>query len=231
MNLELSVVSGILLLLVCLGLVINLYIKTPQNLSNLHLDSSNNISLDGKITSKNSLCVNNNCLSQNDINNVLHLNLDSSNNISLDGKITSKNSLCVNNNCLSQNDINNVVNLNARKEVFMPDTGYNLTYQQGIDKCASYGASVATTDQLTKAQAGFGADWCSTGWVSDSLIAQFPITTTLGTGCGNGSAGTKQYRNATSVNDTSNFASVNCYGVKPASGMLKFNKDKYSMYS
>ena len=45
---------------------------------------------------------------------------------------------------------------------------------------------------LANAQAQ-GADWCFTGWVSDSNDAQYPITTSTQGGCGNGSAGLMTY--------------------------------------
>lgn len=87
---------------------------------------------------------------------------------------------------------------------------YNTPPEQASAVCASYGARVASFAELTQAQQA-GADWCATGWVSDSSKASYPITTSLMGGCaltpgistwtpGNGKAGT------------------NCIGIKPPKG-------------
>jgi Extracellular link domain len=92
------------------------------------------------------------------------------------------------------------------QEVFWVGPGYDYTKAQAQGVCAQYGARVATQSELQNAQRG-GADWCATGWVSDSDIAQYPITTRTMGGCGNGSPGIKQYNPGS--------AGVNCYGSKP----------------
>jgi hypothetical protein len=93
-------------------------------------------------------------------------------------------------------------------QVFAVGPGYNYTKDQAQGVCAQYGAQVATSAQLADAQAA-GADWCFSGWVSDSNDAQYPINTSTGPGCGNGSAGVMTY------NPPGGSAGVNCYGAKP----------------
>ena len=109
-------------------------------------------------------------------------------------------------------------------EVFAVST-YNYNFSDAATKCLSYNNSVvATTAQLTLAQQK-GADWCSSGWVSDSNNAMYPSTTNLVTGCGNGSPGIKQWLSIPSK------AGINCYGVKPpegTSGILPFNQSRWN---
>ena len=93
-------------------------------------------------------------------------------------------------------------------QVFAVGTGYNYTQAQAPQICSQYGAQVATTAQLQEAQS-YGADWCFTGWVSDSNTAQYPITTSTEAGCGSGTTGLINY------NPPGNVAGVNCYGPKP----------------
>ena len=106
--------------------------------------------------------------------------------------------------------------------------GYSLAKSAAASACLAVGAQNATTAQVTSAQVA-GADWCATGWVSDSTSAMYPITTQLQSGCGNGSVGVKQY----TPPDT--MAGVNCYGPKPADGVnplvLGFNQSKWSQFS
>ena len=97
------------------------------------------------------------------------------------------------------------------KEVFNV-SGYINQSWNAASKCSEYGAKVASKAQLTAAQAA-GADWCSTGWVSDNgEKAIYPITTSTMGGCGNGRAGIIEWT------PPSKLASVHCYGVKPAQG-------------
>lgn len=91
-------------------------------------------------------------------------------------------------------------------QVFAVGPGYNYSQAQAQGVCAQYGAQVATTAQLQEAQS-YGADWCFTGWVSDSSNAMYPITTSTEGGCGNGTTGIMNY--------TPGNAGVNCYGPKP----------------
>ena len=101
--------------------------------------------------------------------------------------------------------------------------GYEYTKAQAAGVCTSRGAVVATGKQLSDAQAA-GADWCSTGWLSDQSKPKYPITTNVQNGCGNGSAGIKEYLPPTGK------AGVNCYGVKPESATAKFSEYKQSRH-
>ena len=89
--------------------------------------------------------------------------------------------------------------------------GYDYTNSQAQQTCANYNATVATTAQLNTALQ-YGADWCSTGWVSDKPDAVYPSTINLIQGCGGGVAGLKTWT------PPSNMAGVNCYGIKPTKG-------------
>ena len=115
--------------------------------------------------------------------------------------------------------------IEEEKEEVFQIKGYDYTKDQASGQCSAYGATVATRAQVDAAQAA-GADWCSTGWVSDQAAAVYPINTTLISGCGNGSAGVKQWT------PPSNKAAVNCYGVKPVSDdkLHKWNPTKWSRY-
>ena len=110
-----------------------------------------------------------------------------------------------------------------------PTNNYHYTKDQAAATCTTHGASVATDAQLTAAQAA-GADWCATGWLKDKEVAKYPITTTLMDGCGNGSAGIKEYVPPDAK------AGVNCYGIKPAKDadseaiMRGFTPTKWSRY-
>jgi len=93
--------------------------------------------------------------------------------------------------------------------------------------CANYGGRLATLAELSNAQLN-GADWCATGWVSDNSNAYYPITTSLTSGCGNGSAGIKNWT------PPSGLAGVNCYAVKPDQGadasVYPFNTKTWNSY-
>jgi len=100
---------------------------------------------------------------------------------------------------------------------------YNTKKSDAEAKCKMHRGTLATYDQLSQAQEN-GADWCSTGWVSNKDRPQYPITTSTGAGCGNGSAGIKEYL------PPSNMAAVNCYGIKPEKGtpnVLPFNQSTF----
>ena len=111
---------------------------------------------------------------------------------------------------------------NPNAEVFYIG-GYEYTKAQAAGVCTSRGAVVATGAQLSDAQAA-GADWCSTGWLSDQSKPKYPITTNVQGGCGNGSAGIKEYL------PPGGKAGVNCYGVKPESATAKFSEYKQSRH-
>jgi hypothetical protein len=121
----------------------------------------------------------------------------------------------------------------AAEEVFWvggPTNNYHYTKDQVAGVCTGHCAVVATDAQLTSTQAA-GADWCAAGWLSDHANAKYPITTTTGPGCGNGSARIKVY------NPPGGKACINCYGVKPEKDaaseaiMRGFNPTKWSRYA
>ena len=109
-----------------------------------------------------------------------------------------------------------------RPEVFQPAIGYTSTQANAASVCAKYGARVATLAELENAQR-MGADWCSSGWVSDHDQPKYPITTSTGQGCGNGSPGIKEW-------NPGNVASVNCYGKKPMKtpDIMPFNQSQWN---
>lgn len=98
--------------------------------------------------------------------------------------------------------------------------GYAYTQAGAQDTCSLFGAQVANSEQLRQAQAA-GADWCATGWISDSPTPQYPITNSTMAGCGNGSAGIMSWM------PPGGLAGVNCYGPKPdklaSNQILPFN--------
>lgn len=95
---------------------------------------------------------------------------------------------------------------NTYNEVFATK-GYDYTKEQASDVCQSFGATLASKDQVIQAF-NDGADWCSAGWVSDSNIAIFPNQSNK-SGCG--SPGIKEYGDA----NLGDKRGVNCYGRKP----------------
>jgi hypothetical protein len=103
---------------------------------------------------------------------------------------------------------------------------YKYTKDQASTICANYGAQVATSSQLQDALK-MGADWCFTGWVSDSNTPQYPITTSVFSGCGNGTNGIQSWPTSDGK------AGVNCYGPKPgidnypAGEILPFNQTNW----
>ena len=111
-----------------------------------------------------------------------------------------------------------------KPEVFYVNPGgYNTPQGSAPDVCSNFGARVATTEEVAAAQQQ-GADWCATGWVSDDANAKYPITTSTGQGCGNGSAGVKTWT------PDSKLAGVNCFGKKPREGtqdVSAFNKAQW----
>lgn len=112
----------------------------------------------------------------------------------------------------------------TQKEVYHI-SGYNYPRSQAEGECQTFSGRLATKAELQDAQTK-GADWCSTGWLKDETSAFYPITSTLITGCGNGSAGIKEYTPGQN-------AGINCYGVKPPNGtsnIAQFNINKWSYY-
>ena len=119
--------------------------------------------------------------------------------------------------------------------------GYNFTILEAQEICSTkFGGEIASIDQL-KASQMMGADWCSSGWVKydkndpQTLIARYPISTSTQPGCGNGGTGVMSYLSANDLNDTTERAGVNCYGVKPPKGtpgVLPFNnKQQWSVHN
>ena len=113
--------------------------------------------------------------------------------------------------------------LTSKKEVFhIRDQIY--TYDQAKCKCASYGAELATYEQIVDAF-NQGADWCTYGW-SHGQKAYYPTQPTtyeklqkgpqnLQKTCG------KPGINGGSFTNTKLKFGVNCYGVKPNGRVVK----------
>ena len=112
--------------------------------------------------------------------------------------------------------------VNTNPEVFWVGSssatnGYAFTQDQAATTCASVGAVVATTTQLTDAL-NAGAQWCSTGWVVDDTTnkvlpsGQFPMQASGVPACG--SAGINTYGGAAGGPAS---IGVTCYGSKPDS--------------
>lgn len=101
------------------------------------------------------------------------------------------------------------------KQVFVVGPGYDFTRDQAASVCNRYDAQVATKAQLVEAQRN-GADWCFTGWVQDSTTGQYPITTSVVSGCAT-RQGIQEYTAPSSK------AGVNCYGNKPAVSAVEYD--------
>jgi hypothetical protein len=102
-----------------------------------------------------------------------------------------------------------------------------LTQTQAQVKCASYGGTLATYDQVVEAQAA-GGGWCSWGWIADDASRKeqksFPVQTT--DECYNDAPGTK----VRLEDGGSETHGANCYAVKPAitDELLPFSSTKWS---
>ena len=111
--------------------------------------------------------------------------------------------------------------------------GYTYTKAQGEAGCAEHDAKLATDAQLTAAYDA-GANWCSSGWLSDTDVGAFPITeeaSFIG-GCGGTSAGIRRW-NRTAPHIDAGKAGLNCYGVRPDEGtemVARFNTAKWSRH-
>lgn len=101
--------------------------------------------------------------------------------------------------------------------------GYSVERKDAQSVCASYGARVATLDELTRSQRA-GADWCATGHVADSDKAYYPRNSNLPPGqWGCGGPGINEY--------TPGKAGVNCIGKRPRQGdpaVFAFNSRTWS---
>jgi hypothetical protein len=132
--------------------------------------------------------------------------------------------------------------------------GYNKRFTDAPSVCQSLGARVATYAELKEGQQN-GANWCSTGWVSDQgdRNAFFPITYEMTEGCGTEPGNVRNWIGNDdwfkSFGDNSGVgfkAGVNCFGNKmeetAANKMVgpnsfapqpvfAFNKNQWSRYS
>jgi hypothetical protein len=122
-------------------------------------------------------------------------------------------------------------------------TVYNKTLADAPATCQKLGARVATYAELDDAHKN-GANWCSTGWVSDrgNKNAFFPITYQTIQGCGTDPGSVRDW-----IGNDDWFgqgpgkgfrAGVNCFGNKPEESAAKkidqvmpFNKNQWSRYS
>jgi len=89
--------------------------------------------------------------------------------------------------------------------------GYTFTRDQARAKCAEYGAVQATYEEVVAAQAA-GAQWCSTGWVTNGN-GVYPMQEAIG-GCGSGPG---VWFNS----PASGLAGASCYGMKPPQSLVK----------
>jgi hypothetical protein len=111
-----------------------------------------------------------------------------------------------------------------KSEVFYV-SGNEYTYDDAPAVCAAYGAELATYDEVNSAFAA-GAEWCGYGWTQGGM-ALFPTQQSTWeslqqesdaskrTGCGRPGV------NGGYFNPSNKFG-VNCYGVKPSGGKIKF---------
>jgi len=113
-------------------------------------------------------------------------------------------------------------------EVFQVSTGYDKAREEAGTVCAKFGARVATSAELVTAQQQ-GADWCSSGWVSDDANPKWPMNKILPEykwGCGSVGINTWMPPN--------NKAAVHCFGKKPAAGtpsVLAFTSNNSRWYN
>jgi hypothetical protein len=102
-----------------------------------------------------------------------------------------------------------------------------LTQTEAQAKCTSYGATLATYDQVVEAQKA-GGGWCSWGWIADDASRTsnkaFPVQAT--DPCYNDSPSTK----VRLEDGSSETHGANCYGVKPAmtDEILPFSSTRWS---
>ena len=109
-------------------------------------------------------------------------------------------------------------------EVYALMDGYSYTKDAAQAKCASYGGTLATRQQIIDAQAK-GAGWCSWGWISDlsggkNLIA-FPVQPQ--NNCASSAPGVPVRLQEAPTGTWG----ANCYGPPPSNEMLPFNSTKW----
>jgi hypothetical protein len=112
------------------------------------------------------------------------------------------------------------------REVFLVAVPAGITQGNAPAKCAEFGASLATRQQLKDAQLN-GANWCLPGWIQIEPDPYHPIS--ISGSCGGASETDIRVGSRASV------TGVNCYGKKPSlvenSPLRYFNGKQWSLYS
>jgi len=111
-----------------------------------------------------------------------------------------------------------------KKEVFYI-SGNKYEYEEAAAVCAAYDADLASQDQVQEAYSG-GAEWCGYGWTQGGM-ALFPTQqSTWETLQQEGPDKNRTACGRPGVNggyfDPKTKFGVNCYGVKPKGGPMKF---------
>lgn len=96
--------------------------------------------------------------------------------------------------------------------------------KDALNKCESYGGTLASSEQMVSAQAA-GAAWCEWGWNSEKGTVSFPTQADLKCNVGDSSPVNK-------MQDAKDTHAINCYGVKPPESqfpdILAFNATKWN---
>lgn len=111
-----------------------------------------------------------------------------------------------------------------QKEVFYV-SGNEYTYDEAAAVCTAYGADLATYDEVNAAYEK-GAEWCGYGWTQGGMALyptqqatwealQQEVDTSKRTSCGRPGINGGYF-------DASMKFGVNCYGMKPKGGDMKF---------
>jgi hypothetical protein len=128
--------------------------------------------------------------------------------------------------CASTQDTALVSNNTPPSEAYSVNGSFTQLEAQA--KCESYGATLASYQELENAQL-LGAGWCSWGWITDDTAntakISFPVQTT--DSCHSDAPGTK-----VRLQNGSGKYGANCYGVKPplsvAAAVRPFNSTKWN---
>jgi Extracellular link domain len=110
------------------------------------------------------------------------------------------------------------------KEVFYV-SGNEYTYDESAAVCAAYGADLATYDEVNDAYSK-GAEWCGYGWTQGGMalfptqqatweLLQQEVDASKRTACGRPGINGGYF-------DASMKFGVNCYGMKPKGGTVRF---------
>jgi len=129
--------------------------------------------------------------------------------------------------CASTQDVAKVSNNATLLEAY--SVSGSFTQLEAQAKCESYGATLASYQELVNAQL-LGAGWCSWGWITDDTAntakISFPVQTT--DSCHSDAPGTKVRLQG----GGSGKYGANCYGVKPplsvAAAVRPFNSTKWN---